>query len=351
MINKNEDYPIVYIRQDYLDISEMMFAKIKIDRNFQAMVFGNPGIGKSYFYLYMIFKFIKENTLLCGRTLVINSDNSFFKFNSETGEFEEANPKEVKYDKNVLRLVDGKTSDNELTSWFGSTILFASPSDQVNNKPATFMKGHEGFYLMSVWSETELLIVNQLLKDNVKQTEDMILEKVAIAGPIPRLVLMVDQTVDDVKRIIKHAVDSIGSPTNPYVRQRETVKESNYSHKLLKMSSNTTFCSAGVDFTVSFLSAHIADLVIGSAQDEVKAEFKLFALNHTDSDSSKFRGNIYEFFIHRLMPTLFPGASIKALPDNGVTLSTTAYEIVIQINGVDIDSLPFFPSVQITSKY
>lgn len=330
MINGNNSYGIIYIREDYETISNQIFDTISkktvnnVHYNFNIMVSGNPGIGKSYFYLFMIFKFLSANGLLCGKTLVINSDNNFFKYSNTDCVFEDVNPFDVKFDKTVLRLIDGRTSDSELTSWSGSNILFASPSDDVNNKPSTFMTNQgQNYYYMTVWSENELLIANSLLPDNLRQEEDAILNKIAIAGPIPRSVLMIEKTLENLKATINGAVSSIHNPIEivDYVRERKSIKESNYSHTLLKMTP--TSCGGGYyDFTVSFLSAHIAGLVIDACMSESLLKLKTFACQHGDAESAKFRGNIYEHFIHSLIVTQFCLREVRALSDryNSFTL-------------------------------
>ena len=52
-------------------------------------------------------------------------------------------------------------------------------------------------------------------------------------------------------------------------------------------------------FCLDFLSRGISRLALIESEKQVVAEFKKFALENKDSDSAKFRGNIYEYLIHR----------------------------------------------------
>ena len=285
MVNRNNAYGIVYIREDYVtiwqQISETIRKKVVGDKhyNLSMMVSGNPGIGKSYFYLYIIFILLNDQRLLHGKFLVINSDNNFYKYNYDDEYFESVDPSSVKDESKMLRLVDGKTSSNELTGWAGVNILFASPTDEGNNKPSAFMKNFESYYYyMPVWSEDELLIANSLLSEDLRQEENVILDKIIIAGPIPRSVLMIDKTLDDLKITINGAVASIRNAIEiiQFIGERKSVTEKHYSHTLLKMTPSScrgTYFS----FTMSFLSAHIAALIIDACQPEVKMQLTKFA--------------------------------------------------------------------------
>ena len=120
------------------------------------MVTGSPGIGKSYFYLYAIFRFIKDPSLLGKWRLVINSGEHFHILNGDT--FEAVHPPEIlaiQSEKNILRLVDGKTAPGKLTGWKGSTVLLASPCNaSLANRLTDLMKGYESYYFfMPVWDD------------------------------------------------------------------------------------------------------------------------------------------------------------------------------------------------------
>ncbi|KAL3657158.1 hypothetical protein V7S43_017952 [Phytophthora oleae] len=95
------------------------------------VVTGNPGTGKSRFYLYCIFQLLlrrqKEVKELAAFDLVLNFDDDFQLYDAETKEFIKLNGKEVRElrkQHRVLRLIEGTSS--KLTGWKGASILFAS---------------------------------------------------------------------------------------------------------------------------------------------------------------------------------------------------------------------------------
>jgi hypothetical protein len=67
-------------------------------------------------------------------------------------------------------------------------------------------------------------------------------------------------------------------------------RRSLFSHRLLKMIPEPKWL-----FSLNFLSSEISKMILLEAHDQVVAKFKEFALENTDSLSSKFRGNIYEY--------------------------------------------------------
>ena len=97
MVNKNDEYGRVYVRHCYVTLFDELVKLIK-ERSikgarFNAMMTGNPGIGKSYFYLYVIFRFIKEPSLLGNWKLVINSGAEFHILIGNT--FQAIHPKKI----------------------------------------------------------------------------------------------------------------------------------------------------------------------------------------------------------------------------------------------------------------
>jgi hypothetical protein len=312
MENNNPEHGRVYVRRCYVALFDELVKLIQ-KRKFNAMITGNPGIGKSYFYLYVIFRFIKDPSLLGKWKLVINSGDDFHILNADV--FESIDQDHIRLNTDILRLADGKTSTGQLTGWSGSTVLFASPSNQYSeNKPRHLMKNFESNYLyMPVWDVEELKNVNNLLKPPLKQSEAELLEKVELAGPIPRFVLLKDNTLDNLRRDINSLVTSeVMLDLLKFVKSGQGVMENHYSHRLLKMSPMFSTPSGATSFTVDFLSREISRLVIYEAKEQVVAEFKKFALDNSDPVSAKFRGNIYEHLIHRcfknsLLPEILSG--------------------------------------------
>jgi hypothetical protein len=263
---------------------------------FNAMITGNPGIGKSYFYLYVIFRFIKRPSMLGDWKLVINSGNVFHMFND--GVFEEVSFEKIRFTKKILRLIDGCTASGQLSGWDGSTVLFASPANsETENKPSRFMKGYESnYFYMPVWDEEELQLANSLLKENLQLSKEEIRLKISLAGPIPRFVLLQANTLQILRKAIRGQLTAHNVlDLLKFVSSKDQVRENHYSHRLLKMVPE-----ADGGYSLNFLSNEISTMVLIETHHSVVAEFKRFALENSDPDSAKFRGNIYEYLFHRM---------------------------------------------------
>ncbi|GMF09614.1 unnamed protein product [Phytophthora lilii] len=96
------------------------------------VVTGNPGTGKSRFYLYCIFQLLlghqEEVKELSSFDLVLNSEDTFHIYDAGSNEFMELNTEQVRalrQQRRVLRLIEGASL--QLTGWKGVSILFASP--------------------------------------------------------------------------------------------------------------------------------------------------------------------------------------------------------------------------------
>jgi hypothetical protein len=122
-------------------------------------VTGNPGIGKSRFYLYCIYRFIQDGTN--GRDLVINFGEEYHLYDFEAGEFCELQipgcDNHFVQNRNVLRLVEAKST--KLTGWQGISILFSSPGVPGLHQYQKTLNRVK--FIMPTWSFRELEILNE----------------------------------------------------------------------------------------------------------------------------------------------------------------------------------------------
>jgi hypothetical protein len=168
---------------------------------------------------------------------------------------------------------------------------------------------------MPVWEDEELKDANKLLDPPLQQSESELMEKVELAGHIPRFVLIKETTLEMLQSNIKvYLSDGNMLDLVRFVGTKEGVRDKHYSHHLLKMSAKYSTRGAESYFTLDFLSREISRQVLFEAKEQVVAEFKKFALENNDPDSAKFRGNIYEHLIHRhfknaSLPKIYPSFS------------------------------------------
>lgn len=332
MINRNPSHREIYERDCYKTFFNQICDRINLQKHFLMSVTGDPGIGKSYFYLYCTFKFTKDLNLLKGLTLIINSQSSYKKYDVDQKGFVDVSYYDIYEETSILRLIDGNTFN--FYPFAGSSILFSSPSDKSLGTQTTFMKNYESYYLhMPAWSMEELLTVNKLLESSSQQqSEEEIAEKVSIAGPIPRSVLIKDTRVEQLKQNIEKYVNSSDAiDILTFCKEQNAVRDDHFSHVLLMTTPRSSEMGGASAFTVSFKSSYISDMILNKCKEDVKKAFKTFALEHSDTDSAKFRGNIYEFFVHDLMvvPTTHKMKSLsKNYEDTTFTVPTNTQKTI-----------------------
>ncbi|POM72878.1 Crinkler (CRN) family protein, partial [Phytophthora palmivora] len=247
----------------------------KPGKDSNLIVTGNPGIGKSRFYLYCIFQLIlgerEDVKKLLPYELVLNYGSDFRKYDAERKEFVELDGEEVvslQTQRRVLRLVEATST--QLVGWSGVSILFASPGVKGIKD---FAKVDGGTYIMPAWTFEELREYNSLLPDNLQLAEDDLVSRYDIFGGIPRFV---------------------------FTRANHSVKEEDYSHRVLEMVPTRDDFRA--DYHLDFLSKHIAELVVAKVHGESLDKISEFAITHDNDDSgstSVVRGKIYEMLCHK----------------------------------------------------
>jgi hypothetical protein len=265
------------------------------------IVTGNPGIGKSRFYLYCIFQLLfgqqkeaMEVRNLPNLVLVLNYAKKYHKYDPSTREFVRLNELEVDMlseHKRVLRLIEANSS--LLGGWKGISILFSSPGlDGLTD----FGKNNTSTFTMPVWTLEELQEYNALLDDQLKLTEDTLISKYHMYGGIPRFVF----TITDIENF-KNLTNAIIS-CNPldmilFVQYNHAVNEKNFSHRVLKMVPDET--NFKLNYYLDFLSPYIAEKVVSLVESKSIHALSEFAILNESESTSVIRGRIYECLCHR----------------------------------------------------
>ncbi|ETN14042.1 hypothetical protein PPTG_08697 [Phytophthora nicotianae INRA-310] len=185
--------------------------KRKPGKDSNLVVTGNPGIGKSRFFLYCIFQLIlrerEDVKRLPSYELVVNHKKNYVKYDAARMEFVELNKTDVRAlmgKPDVIRLVEATSS--ELTGWRGVSVLFASPGvDGIDN----FSKVDGLTFIMPTWTLEELEDYNSLLPVELKLAKDELLSRYDRFGGIPRFVF--SQAMDRTEAKIKSAIASFSA--------------------------------------------------------------------------------------------------------------------------------------------
>jgi hypothetical protein len=254
-------------------------------------VSGNPGIGKSRFYLYCIFCLLLERKFVSTYQLVINFYDDYFLYDSVQEEFiglTAAEVKDLRENPKVFRLIEA--GSNLLFGWSGVSVLFASPGVAGLNN---FMKDDSYRFYLPVWTFEEVKDLNSMLIPPLD--ENSLIERFYIFGGIPRFIFN-DAQVDE-KGELELAINSFDAlKVLSYIKGR-TVREKDYSHRVLCMVPSEDFRSI---LHLDFLSKHIAEKIIAKVTDDSIHEISSFVTSlGDDSGSTAVRGRIYEILCHR----------------------------------------------------
>ncbi|KAL8003109.1 hypothetical protein Plhal703r1_c13g0065331 [Plasmopara halstedii] len=300
-----EKYAKIVERDAYAVVFAELMRKTKLcfeaESGANMVVTGNPGIGKSCFYLYCIFQLIFGNQVdvkeLASLDLVLNSGLFYHKYDASKSEFIELNEKEVRtlsQQQRVLRLIEGKSS--QLIGWKGVSILFAFPGLNDLNDYAKF---NSYKYFLPVWTLEELQDYNILRDDGLRLAEDVLISRYDKYGGIPRFIFTATEleNIEDLQQAIAKfgALDIIS-----YAKKNRAVRDGNYSHRVLAMVPRRVDFRA--QFHLDFLSKYIAEKIVAKVDEDSLQKVSEFAVAHANDDSgstSVVRGKIYEMLCHR----------------------------------------------------
>ena len=281
----------VFVRPCYDKLFKLLMDAIK--KRYQSVgVTGNPGIGKSRFYAYCVFHLTQkpiEGRILvidCAEETYIFEDGGFRYLSSEDG------IRQYKFNENVIRLIDGRSK--HLFSWTGVSILFTSPG---YSDYKTFLKSTNYVeYVMPPWTQKELSIAAAVADISIEEVK----VRFDVFGGIARYVF--SKQVDGHLRNATEAYSKLsGLEIFNVVSRREEVNEKMYPHRLLHMFPQHSSSQAYCGFYVTFGSNNIAEKVYDKLMNDCTDALTVFMVtNAEDTNSSGFRGKLFEIFCHRL---------------------------------------------------
>ncbi|KAF0701440.1 Aste57867_8070 [Aphanomyces stellatus] len=254
----------VFVRPCYNELFKILLDDI--EKRIQSVgVTGNPGIGKSRFYSYCVFRLTQQP--IEGRILVIDCADKTYIF--EDGAFRFISTKEELlqhiFNDKVIRLIDGQSTN--LFGWTGVSILFTSPG---YSDYKTFMKSTSVQYVMPPWTQKELSIAAEVADITTEEVKDRFQWRITRQAPIST-----NEAYSKAR----------GLEIFKVVSRREEVNE--------KISQ------AYHGFYVTFGSDKIAEQVYDNVMNESMENLTAFmVINMEDTNSSSFRGKLFEIFCH-----------------------------------------------------
>ncbi|KAF0690949.1 hypothetical protein As57867_017668, partial [Aphanomyces stellatus] len=310
----------VFVRPCYDELFKLLLKDIE-ERNQSVGITGNPGIGKSRFYAYCVFRLTQEP--IEGRVLVINCAEETFIFEDGVFRYISTNQELLQYkrNKNVIRLIDGRS--NHLFSWTGVSILFTSPG---YSDYKTFLKSTNVQYVMPPWTQKELSIAAEIAETTTK----VVKERFDEFGGIARYVFskQVHSYTSDAKEVHSKVK---GLDIFNVVSRREEVNEKMYPHRLLHMFPKHLGSRAYSGFYVTFGSDTIAEKVYDKLMNDCMENLMEFMVTKAgDTNSSGFRGKLFEIFCHRLWSSSGGHRLIgKSMHSDSQSSQGTEYSIAI----------------------
>jgi hypothetical protein len=188
----------LFVRDCYKKLWDRVSDENQVTRRFS--ICGNPGIGKSWFLFYAMYRLGQEGkSMVYAHTI---GRTNFFTVIAPPNNMQRSIPnekmREVVRDSSVWYLVDGPVDAGELSAIpVNARVLQVTSPDRTKFKD--FLKEGAEQYFMPVWTHDELEDCRGKMYPNVSAGNLKEFER--IAGPIPRYVLEGSSTSPDKQRL------------------------------------------------------------------------------------------------------------------------------------------------------
>ena len=320
----------IYIRSAYEDI----YTILKQDQR-HYMIVGNPGTGKSYFAIYVLYRALRAS-----KTVVFHRSSEKVLYLFKPGQkakmglecnciIEELTSSESLY------LYDAGMKTHALQPTQRSRLIaFASPSHDKELSKLHLIHLH-----MPIWTMDELLLASNLDQYRNQLTNTQIEDLFEKFGGIPRYVLVVEaerkrhylgRLDSEIVQCTLHAIENVG--------HADIDKQ---SHMIFHQHSGSD--SGYQDYEFKFASQYVGDKVVDTISRRRYDEMKAFALRgDTPSEAASLRGWILERIVHDNFPK---GGTfhVRKLSDNKEEkrefpqMSCTIFD---KLENVDLPNLP-----------
>jgi hypothetical protein len=280
----------IWIRDCYESLFDTIFQRYQPKMPERGvLVTGNPGIGKSFFLLYAMWRFVRLNI-----TVIFESAEQGKVYLFKAGRLPnvaQGSPtmlKEIESEETVF-LHDPKPGHEPLQV-NAFTILASSPNP--SNYKGFSKRNHSETFFLPVWTEQEIRSCNQALKSWNKTDED-ISNGFSKFGGIPRFLLDQDKYTGLLQAAIttcrpQHIIQNAGAPDNL----------GEYSHKLLHYEVTSDFKAV----TMNFASDFVFDSLTKQWEEDNKLALETFVMETSRAASlAGARGRAFEVAAHRYL--------------------------------------------------
>jgi hypothetical protein len=292
-LSRGSGIKYIYIRESYT----LLFERLKCallrggDENKHISFSGNPGIGKSFFYVYCIDSLIKRS-FLNDYVLVVHSGSfvaEYIEHQKRLVYCDYERFRELRFQANVIRLIDPPVAETELLGWKGFSVLFTSPGIPGFHE---FKKASRMNLYMPPWTLDEILECNLECKLNLR--EAIIKERFEYIGGIARLVFSNDLYQSALLNLSNYIGEDSITRLLDVVNSRGQASASDYSHRILVMNPSHDYSN----FSLGFASKKICKLVFEKFYHEKKNELRKFIdMKNEDLLTAVMRGELFETLV------------------------------------------------------
>jgi hypothetical protein len=214
----SEETQKLFVRKCYLDCFNLILKKISQKRKFFG-ISGTPGIGKSLFFVYILFRILKDKSWKPLR-IVYHQQNTFLLFDLKNFTVTDITQHESTShirENDTLYIIDGQKS-TPLLVCACTTIFISSPRSDDYKSYLKQKKAKE--WCFPTWAIDELLSCKQQCYSTLPDVSFK--ERYSIYGGVARFVFAEGQTMPDkMDKVLADVnavacVKNIGSPSDLY---------------------------------------------------------------------------------------------------------------------------------------
>lgn len=252
----------LYIRESYKDLYEIICKNLKLSghrrchrRCHRMVITGTPGIGKSMFLFYILWRLSKINTT---KTVILHRQADegkifIFQGNRCWTTCDEEDISELLSDKTAWYLTDDLLDPPEEIVK-ATTILVSSP-DHKHYKEFLRCSNTAPLHYLPVWCITELRIARKMYSRSQKQLENRYL----LYGGIPRFVLEKDddltEEIDDV--VMSLEIDAFGQLVNAAEEEGQGI-----NHLVMHYDVDSTYKKVSLRMSSSYVTEKALDVFL-----------------------------------------------------------------------------------------
>ena len=289
-----EGFKELYIRQSYVDLFQIIMDNLtnsdQRNRYHRMAITGNPGIGKSLFLFYVMWRISSMDNVGTVILRRAKDDGLIYVFgrNNSWSTVNYGDIVSLLSSPNTWYLTD--TLDPPPGEVKAVTILVASPARKHYKEFLKYSVTDVLRYL-PVWSLEELMKARKSFSLSEEQVEN----RYCLIGGIPRFVLEKEQ---DLVSLIDGAIIRLNIDNFESIAVGNLQKDDEISHLVVHFEVNAGYTDATLRMGSSYITEKALDVFVNHQESKLK-RFLLRA-EHT-SLLSTIRGNLFEAYAHRIL--------------------------------------------------